>query len=183
MSSSIMPACNHCGSYVSNDFARVFADQRGRVLACLQCSAQAGIAEIVIPPGSALIGKSALDVWMRKLAFELGIPAYPLSCEDMRQLQIYSWPGNVRELRNVLERTLLLGQLPAELLTFEGQDENHDSEFAIPSGWTLRDVEQRYMLDMLKCVEGNKSEAARRLGVSRKTIERKLNEWHIEPIR
>ncbi|WP_434084155.1 DUF7563 family protein [Halorarius litoreus] len=43
-----MPDCNHCGSYVSNDFARVFADQRGRVLACLQCSAQAGIAEVAL---------------------------------------------------------------------------------------------------------------------------------------
>ncbi len=52
----------------------------------------------------------------------------------------------------------------------------------VPSGWTLRDVEQRYMLDVLAFVEGNKSEAARRLGVSRKTIERKLNEWQIESV-
>jgi hypothetical protein len=41
-----MPECDYCGSYVSNDFARVFADTRGRILACLACSANAGIAEV-----------------------------------------------------------------------------------------------------------------------------------------
>ena len=41
-----MPNCDHCGSYVSNDFARVFADDRGVIHACLECSATAGIAEV-----------------------------------------------------------------------------------------------------------------------------------------
>jgi len=120
--------------------------------------------------------------FIHKLANELGIPAYPLSHQDINQLQTYTWPGNVRELRNVLERTLLLGQLPTELFAADNQSENADGDFVVPTGWTLRDVEQRYMLDMLKFVKGNKSEAARRLGISRKTIERKLNEWNIESI-
>ena len=112
-----------------------------------------------------------------KLAKDLGIPPYPISNQDIRQLQGYAWPGNVRELRNVLERTLLLGQLPIELLSTENLNENGDAEFVVPNGWTLREVERRYLLDTLEFVEGNKSEAARRLGISRKTIERKLNEW------
>jgi len=120
--------------------------------------------------------------FIHKLANELGIPAYPLSHQDINQLQTYTWPGNVRELRNVLERTLLLGQLPTELFAADNQSDNADGDFVVPTGWTLRDVEQRYMLDMLKFVKGNKSEAARRLGISRKTIERKLNEWNIESI-
>jgi hypothetical protein len=41
-----MPSCDHCGSHVSDRFARVFADQYGRVLACPNCSANAGIAEV-----------------------------------------------------------------------------------------------------------------------------------------
>ncbi|WP_435176324.1 DUF7563 family protein [Halorussus sp. AFM4] len=41
-----MPNCDHCGSYVSNSFARVFADERGRISACPECSANAGIAEV-----------------------------------------------------------------------------------------------------------------------------------------
>lgn len=40
-----MPTCDHCGSHVSERFARVFADERGRILACTNCSANAGIAE------------------------------------------------------------------------------------------------------------------------------------------
>jgi len=41
-----MPACNHCGEHVSEDFARVFADEHGSVEACPNCSANAGIAEV-----------------------------------------------------------------------------------------------------------------------------------------
>lgn len=115
--------------------------------------------------------------FVHKLAGELGLPAYPLSQQDIRQLQEYDWPGNVRELRNVIERTLLLGKLPTELLAGNRSTDRETKEFLVPDGWTLRDVEQRYLLDMLAVVEGNKSEAARRLGISRKTIERKLSEW------
>ena len=41
-----MPSCDHCGSHVSDRFARVFADKHGRLLACPNCSANAGIAEV-----------------------------------------------------------------------------------------------------------------------------------------
>jgi predicted SprT family Zn-dependent metalloprotease len=41
-----MPECKHCGAHVSDRFARVFADERGRVYACPSCSANAGIAEV-----------------------------------------------------------------------------------------------------------------------------------------
>lgn len=114
--------------------------------------------------------------FIAKLASDLGVPAYPLSHQDIRRLQSYHWPGNVRELRNVLERTLLLGKLPTELLSPQG-DASAVGDFVVPEGWTLRELERRYLLDTLKVVDGNKSEAARRLGISRKTIERKLNEW------
>jgi len=40
-----MPTCDHCNAHVSDRFARVFADERGRILACPSCSANAGIAE------------------------------------------------------------------------------------------------------------------------------------------
>jgi predicted SprT family Zn-dependent metalloprotease len=44
--STTMPECKHCGAHVSDRFARVFADERGRVYACPSCSANAGIAEV-----------------------------------------------------------------------------------------------------------------------------------------
>jgi DNA-binding NtrC family response regulator len=117
---------------------------------------------------------------INKLSKELGIPPYPISNQDIRQLQHYHWPGNVRELRNILERTLLLGQLPVELLNAANKPGNEEVEFVVPPGWTLREVERRYLLDTLQVFEGNKSAAARRLGISRKTIERKLNEWNTD---
>ncbi len=40
-----MPECDHCGAHVSRRFARVFADEQGRIRACPDCSANAGIAE------------------------------------------------------------------------------------------------------------------------------------------
>ncbi len=46
-----MPKCNHCGSYVSNAFARVFADEHGEIRACPGCSANAGIAEVALNRG------------------------------------------------------------------------------------------------------------------------------------
>jgi len=117
-----------------------------------------------------------------KLSAEFGIPPYPVTSQDIRYLQNYYWPGNVRELRNILERTLLLGQLPVELLSDNQDASEDDAEFMVPNGWTLREVERRYLLDTLQFVDGNKSEAARRLGISRKTIERKLNEWDHDTI-
>ncbi len=41
-----MPTCDHCGAHVSERFARVFADEHGDLLACPNCSANAGIAEV-----------------------------------------------------------------------------------------------------------------------------------------
>ncbi|WP_449272242.1 DUF7563 family protein [Haloprofundus halophilus] len=41
-----MPTCDHCGSHVSERFARVFADEYGRLMACPACSANAGIADV-----------------------------------------------------------------------------------------------------------------------------------------
>lgn len=109
------------------------------------------------------------------LARDLGVPTLPLGHDDLRAMQNYSWPGNVRELRNVIERSLLMGSLPAESLGQAGTAAVHDG--ALPLDWTLAEVEKHHLLRVLDAANGNKSEAARRLGVSRKTLERKLKTW------
>jgi two-component system NtrC family response regulator len=114
----------------------------------------------------------------------IGVPPIPFTHEDMVKLQGYDWPGNVRELRNVIERSLLLGRLPAECCNAArppaAAADRPVAESAVPLGWTLSEVEKHYMLRTLESVGGNKSEAARRLGVSRKTMERRLNAWNGE---
>jgi len=115
------------------------------------------------------------------LANELGVAPIPFAHEDIAQMQAYGWPGNVRELKNVIERSLLLGKLPGDFFTdtaasvkaVDGAQGGQD----LPVGWTLDEVEKHHMLRVLDSCAGNKSRAARSLGVSRKTLERKLKSW------
>lgn len=123
--------------------------------------------------------------FLETLSAELRRKPIQVSTPDMQRLQSYAWPGNVRELKNVIERALLLGQLPWETFMKSGEDE--DAEQAVPAAsaasdpdLTLEQVERQHMLHVLDATGGNKSEAARRLGISRKTMERKLRSWRAE---
>jgi two-component system NtrC family response regulator len=120
-----------------------------------------------------------LDYFSRKLAEELGVTPYNFSPDDILRLQAYAWPGNVRELRNVVERTLLLGRPPWENIDGASVELAPTTEPAagFPTSWTLEEVEKHHTLRVLGAAHGNKSEAARRLGISRKTLERKLAGW------
>ncbi|SFA91175.1 two component, sigma54 specific, transcriptional regulator, Fis family [Poseidonocella pacifica] len=110
--------------------------------------------------------------FMAQLSAELGVPPLELNDVVLLKLSRYSWPGNVRELRNMIERSLLLGALPPE---FAGEGEVS----GVQAIETLELVEQRHILQVLDACGGNRAEAARRLGVSRKTIDRKCAAWGI----
>ena len=77
----------------------------------------------------------------------------------------------MRELRNLIERSLILSEFPPE---FEGV--NEDNSFIFDD--TLQSVERQHILRVLEECHGNRAEAARRLGVSRKTIDRKCAMWN-----
>ncbi|WP_454918388.1 sigma-54-dependent transcriptional regulator [Xanthobacter sediminis] len=111
-------------------------------------------------------------LFMAELSMQLGVPPLELSAAVLRQLARYPWPGNVRELRNVIERALILGDFPRDVVPAEdGDGEEAHSQ-------ALEAVEKHHMLKVLSEAGGNRSEAARRLGVSRKTLDRKLKVWH-----
>ena len=107
--------------------------------------------------------------FMSQLASHLGLASVPLDAATAARLQSYSWPGNVRELKNLVERSLILGHFPDDALPVQ--------EEAPASNAALDEVEKSHILEVLAACGGNKSEAARRLGVSRKTVERKLAQW------
>lgn len=95
-------------------------------------------------------------------------------------LKDYAFPGNIRELRNILERASILADgasielqhLPTELaMTSAAGDEVDAEEGILP----LELIEQRYLRHALAKVGGDKAELARRLGISRRTIDRKLS--------
>lgn len=109
-------------------------------------------------------------MFMQKISHELGVPPLVLDEQVLLNLSGYDWPGNVRELRNLIERSLILGEFPPE---FAGTGDEI-SEAAVDS---LQLVEKRHILTVLDACNGNRAEAARRLGVSRKTIDRKCAMW------
>jgi DNA-binding NtrC family response regulator len=108
---------------------------------------------------------------MGKLSTQLGMPPVAIDSAVRAALASYDWPGNVRELRNLIERTLILGAFPDD---FAGP--RNDGQVATAD--SLADMERRHILSVLKETGGNREEAARRLGVSRKTIDRKLALWN-----
>ena len=108
-------------------------------------------------------------LFMTKLAQQMGMPPVALTPEVEAGLAGYDWPGNVRELRNMIERALILGRFPAEFSNPAGADHR---------GETLADLERRAIQSAIAAAGGDLDTAARRLGISRKTIERRLADWN-----
>jgi len=109
-------------------------------------------------------------LFMSRLSQRLGMTPVAIDPPVRTGLESYDWPGNARELRNLIERTLILGRFPAE---FRSENDSPPE-----NGETLEAVERRHILKVLSECGGNRKEAARRLGVSRKTIDRKWTGWN-----
>src|SRR5690606_37733409 len=122
-----------------------------------------------------------VQLFSHQLSQTLDVPPLELDDEEQQRLQAYSWPGNVRELRNVIERAMLLGLPPSECLDADGSEAaglaGGVALAGYPEDMPMAEVERLHSLKVLDAAEGNKSEAARRLGISRKTLERKLKLW------
>ena len=87
----------------------------------------------------------------------------------------YDWPGNVRELMNVIERGVVLGQ--SQYLDEEILPVNAISGELSLTDLSLEEVEKVTILKTLEATGGNKSEASRRLGITRKTLQKKLKKY------
>jgi DNA-binding NtrC family response regulator len=115
------------------------------------------------------------------LAQKLDVDPPVVGPVEIEQLSRYAWPGNVRELRNVIERCLLLNHQPSQCLTaLESNATKHNEKASCASlqeDLCLETVERQHILRVLDMQQGNKSAAARILGVSRKTLERKCQRW------
>jgi len=119
--------------------------------------------------------------FVKSLASDMGVAAPEFCQVEMTQLLAYDWPGNVRELKNVIERCLLLNAPPAQCVSGSLQvTEAAEAKQPQPESLLLEDVERRHILEVLASEGGNKSAAARHLGISRKTLERKVQAWQLE---
>lgn len=114
-----------------------------------------------------------VEHFMAQLTPNLGVPPLGLDPRTVARMADYDWPGNVRELRNLVERSLILGWFDI------GPEPEMGISVASGCDETLEAVEKRHILAVLAACEGNKSEASRRLGISRKTMDRKCQAWGI----
>ncbi len=112
--------------------------------------------------------------FMAGAAMELGLPALPFRESDYRRLENHSWPGNVRELKNYVERSLIMGTFAGPPGSEPSTENQQDTDSGYPLQWSLEQVKLSHMRRVLESLNGNKSAAARALGVSRKTLERNL---------
>ena len=101
--------------------------------------------------------------------------------QAMDRLMKYDWPGNVRELMNAVERGVVLSRseyLDEEALSLISSDESSSQDISSGEGLNadmpLDEVEKTTILKTLESAGGNKSEAARRLGITRRTLHKRL---------
>ncbi len=120
-----------------------------------------------------------VDVMLERACARVGREVLGVSDDAMRWLLGHSWPGNVRELGNLLERAVVLAEhdtLVLDDLVIRERPDSEDGflERAARRGVTLEDVERAYMHAVLRAHGGNKTEAARVLGIDRRTLHRRL---------
>jgi two-component system response regulator HydG len=111
-----------------------------------------------------------------------GTPAKRISAAASKMLLSYPWPGNVRELENVVERAVALSDdteiVPEDLPpALRDRRAVEPLAAAVARRLTLEEVEREYILQVLQDEGGNKTRAAARLGLDRKTLYRKLEEY------
>jgi len=126
---------------------------------------------------------------------ENGVPPLTVEPGALQTLQAYSWPGNVRELRNFCENAVVLrrggslteydlepkfrGDVPGVAAAGTSNGNSGTTPAAVPSGNSLsvEENEKRLLREALIKARGNRTKAAELMGVSRRTLHRKLAQW------
>jgi transcriptional regulator with PAS, ATPase and Fis domain len=109
------------------------------------------------------------------------VPKPRFTRRTLEQLADYSWPGNVRELENTVERAVLISDgpkiEPQHLLLDRDLNAPAISEKSDLVGMTVKEMEQRLIGQTLKHVNDNRTDAAKMLGISIRTLRNKLREY------
>jgi DNA-binding NtrC family response regulator len=123
-----------------------------------------------------------VEHFLKEISQQKHTPPRRPSPEVMRRFEAYRWPGNVRELRNTLERMMVLAEgevltekdLPEEMM---GSSGGPAPQKEMPSNLTMDELEKLAISKALEQCGGNRTHAAERLGISVRTLQRKLRHY------
>jgi two-component system response regulator HydG len=119
------------------------------------------------------------ETFLARIATGYGMPVPALTSELRAALRAYPWPGNVRELRNAIERALVLSPRATlraeELVPAPARNGGRRASGGLPFPTRLDVLVRSAAQVMMELTGGNKSEAARRLGISRPRLQRLLD--------
>jgi DNA-binding NtrC family response regulator len=129
--------------------------------------------------------------FLREFAQENGKPVNEFTPDALERLMHYAWPGNVRELRTAIEHAVVLCRgekitardLPRQLCAGErGGPAGRTGEAPLfaRNDLTVKEAEKQLIIHALKETNGNRTLAAKRVGMSRRTFHRKLHTYHLE---
>ena len=125
--------------------------------------------------------------FVARLAADMGSRARTIGASAIQKLMSYQWPGNVRELENVVERSLVMAErdvLEAEDIRLDmsprARPANSQATYFVPEGMTLDEYEQTIIKEALRRANGNKSQAARLLGLTRNALRYRLSQMGME---
>jgi two-component system, NtrC family, response regulator AtoC len=152
------------------------------------------VVEIWLPPLRDRMGDVPLlaQTFLKEFSREHGKPVNSFAPEAIQALINYRWPGNVRDLRSAIERAVVysrgnqieLRDLPPQL---QGREKEAGSaaimggkEILSQNDLTVEEAEKQLIIRALAEVRGNRTLAARKIGMSRRTLHRKLHRYHLE---
>jgi DNA-binding NtrC family response regulator len=126
-----------------------------------------------------------VEHFLKEISEQKHTPPKRVSPEVMRRFQQYRWQGNVRELRNTLESMMVLAE--GDVLTerdlpdrIAGGATPTTNAQEIPTGLTMEELERLAITKALDQFGGNRTHAANRLGISVRTLQRKLRQYELE---
>jgi len=127
-----------------------------------------------------------INAFVRQCSEENGKPGREMTQEAVNMLMAYDWPGNVRELRNTIEQMVVMSR--GDRLTLRdvpmairaGADLTKISVVRPGVTMTVEEAERQLIVQALKETGGNRTHAADKIGMSRRTLHRKLKQYNLE---
>src|SRR5882757_4782898 len=144
------------------------------------------VVEINLPPLRERAGDIPLlaQKFLREFAKENEKPVNDFTADTLQLLMNHNWPGNVRELRTAIEHAVVLCRgekiSARDLPPSVRGGRTTEAQISMRNDLTVKEAEKQLIVRALKDTEGNRTRAAKKIGMSRRTFHRKLHAYHLE---